>query len=377
MMAYRVFRTLFLALLLPALLHAAPLKVVCWNLEWFPGGKPGAKSGEQREHMKKAQAALLALNPDILCVQEVKDWKAVKELTSVLPGLNVQVVSRFKGSQQQQGIASRIPADSAWSAEWDATKGIDVPRGYAFAALKMPGGGYLLVYSVHLKANGRDALAGNIAKREESSRQLIAHAAEMQKIYGARGPVAFLITGDMNTNFDPGEFSQEKTLRNMVAAGFHSTWDTVPADQRQTHPASDGFPPVTFDHILTAGLGKVTATLGEGAGVSDHLPVLLTISEPFSPVVIDPTATAPDVAATVDAAPSDAKASAEATETAPSTPTDGEKSGATVATVGGAIVLEEPTITFEVPGKDNPNSTPVPTPTPEEAPAEATPTPAQ
>lgn len=362
-MAYRVFRTLLLALLLPALLHAAPLKVVCWNLEWFPGGKPGAKSGEQREHMKKAQAALVALNPDILCVQEVKDWKAVKELTSVLPGLNVQVVSRFKGDQQQ-GIASRIAADSAWSAEWDATKGIDVPRGYAFAALPMPGGGFLLVYSVHLKANGRSALEGNIAKREESSRQLIAHAAEMQKIYGARGPVAFLVTGDMNTNFDPGEFSQEKTLRNMVAAGFHSTWDTVPADQRQTHPASDGFPPVTFDHILTAGLGKVTATLGEGAGVSDHLPVLLTISEPISPVAIDPTATAPDVAATVDAVPSDAKASAEAKETAPSAPTDGEKSGATVATVGGAIVLEEPSITFDVPGKDNPNSTPVPTPTP-------------
>lgn len=378
-------RAWFIFLLLPALLQAAPIKVVCWNLEWFPGGKPGAKSAEQREHMKKAQAALVALNPDILCLQEVKDWKAVKELVSVIPGLNVQVVSRFKG-EQQQAIASKFPADSSWAEEWKNVKGLEPPRGFSFAAIRLPDkAGMLLAYSVHLKANGRSALEGNIAKREESSRQLIAHVAEMQKVYGAQGPVAFLIAGDMNTNFDPGEFAGEKTLRYPVAAGFRSTWEGVPFEQRQTHPASEGFPPVTFDHILTAGLvnltnstGQVTAVLGDAPGVSDHLPVIALINGPITPVAINPAATVPEPAAAVAAAPSDAKASAEAKETAPATenaPNSDKAGGTSVATVGGAIVLEEPTIAFDVPGKDA-KEDPTPEPTPEAtASPEAAPTP--
>ena len=365
-------RALFILLLLPALLQAAPIKVVCWNLEWFPGGKPGAKSAEQREHMKKAQAALALLNPDILCLQEVKDWKAVKELTSVIPGMNVQVVSRFKGDQQQ-AIASKFPADSSWAEEWKSNKGVEPPRGFSFAAIRLPNNaGTLLTYSVHLKANGRSALEGNIAKREESAYQLIAHAAEMQKIYGAQGPVGFLITGDMNTNFDPGEFSHEKTLRYMVASGLRSTWEGVPFAQRQTHPASEGFPPVTFDHILTAGLhdvsnsiGNVIARLGDAPDVSDHLPVIISFNSPVAlSATLNPAATVPDPAAAVAAAPTDAAASVEAKEIAPATENapDGEKGGGTsVTTVGGSITLQEPTIDFDVPGKDA-KEDPVPEP---------------
>lgn len=58
---------------------------------------------------------------------------------SVIPDLRVNVVSRFDGDQQQ-AIASKLPADSSWAEKWDSSTLADIPRGYSFAALKMPDG---------------------------------------------------------------------------------------------------------------------------------------------------------------------------------------------------------------------------------------------
>jgi endonuclease/exonuclease/phosphatase family metal-dependent hydrolase len=256
---------------------AAPIKVVCWNLQWFPGGKPKASQSAKKSHMKAAQEALKVLNPDILCLQEVKDWKAVEELISVVPGLRVDVVSRFKGDQQQAVVSKLVP-DSSWSDSWASGSDADLPRGYALAALKMPSGGFLLVYSLHLKANGGGDDAGNIAKREESARQLLEHAIAMQKVYGARGSVGVLLTGDFNTTLDPDpRFDAEKTIRNFLASGFKTAWEGVPFEQRVTHPGSGNWPSITFDHVLTHGVKASPGTVEVVSGVSDHMPVVLYI----------------------------------------------------------------------------------------------------
>lgn len=263
----------------PCLLSAGtPVRVVTWNLEWFPGGSPRATPTERRSHMAKAQAALLALDPDVLCLQEVRDWQSVAELVSVLPGCRVNVVSRFDGDQQQ-AIASKLPADSSWAEAWKSGEASNPPRGYSFAALRLPDHSFLLVYSVHLKANSGGTDAGNIAKREESSRQLLAHVADMQKLYGLRGRTAVVLAGDWNTTLDDSErFVNETTLRSLLAAGFHTTWDGVPFERRITHPGSSRYPSITFDHILTRGLGKPAAGLGKGGRVSDHQPVAVAVA---------------------------------------------------------------------------------------------------
>lgn len=54
---------------------------------------------------------------------------------------------------------------------------ITPPRGYAFAALKLPRGRCLLTYTVHLKANS-SVFEKNIPAREESAKQLFAPAKE-------------------------------------------------------------------------------------------------------------------------------------------------------------------------------------------------------
>jgi hypothetical protein len=72
--------------------------------------------------MSAAKDALLDIHPDILCLQEVRDWDSVAELVSMLPGFQTSVVSRFRemGSSgplsiQQTAIASNRPAEAAWS----------------------------------------------------------------------------------------------------------------------------------------------------------------------------------------------------------------------------------------------------------------------
>lgn len=275
-------------LLTVAALFAEPVKVVSWNLEWFPGGEPKARSAARQKHMKAAQEAVKTLDPDILCLQEVRDWKAAEELVSVVPGLKVAIVSRFHGDQQQV-IASRLPIDSAWAEAWKSSEVSDLPRGYAFAALQMPDGSFLLAYSLHMKANGRGGDEANIAKREESSRQLVAHAAEMQKLYSQRGKAGIILAGDWNTTLDPDpRFDAETTIRGPLASGFHSSWENIPFEQRITHPGSGGWPAITFDHILTAGLDNPIGSVVNIPGVSDHMPVVVEFASVSgaAPVVV-------------------------------------------------------------------------------------------
>ncbi len=252
---------------------AEDIRVVNWNLEWFPGGKPDATQAAQDKQMKAAQDALIALKPDILICEEVHDWAAVEKLVSVIPGLKVDVVSNFAERPQNQGIASRFPMDSGWSEDWKKAGADGPPRGYVFAALKLPDGRTLLTYALHLKSN-RDGVAPNIPVREESARQLLSHLDAMVKLYSARGPVAVLVGGDFNTSPDP-EFAADKTVSIIKAAGLDWTFEGIPLAQPVSHPGSGKYADANFDHIFTGGLGLHTATVRPVAGVSDHNPVVL------------------------------------------------------------------------------------------------------
>ena len=269
------FLTVALLLLTLAFAQAENIRVVTWNLEWFPGKKQNATPEQQANHMKAAQDALLQLKPDILIVEEVRDWQAVEELVSVIPCLKVNAVSHFN-LPQNQGIASRYLADSAWSEDWKRNGHDTPPRGYVFAALQLPDGKLLLTYALHLKSN-RDGIAPNIPKREESARQLLAHVDNMVKLYGKRGPVAVIIGGDFNTSPDP-EFQGEKTFEIIKGAGMDWTFEGLPLSDRISHPGSGKFSDADFDHIFTAGLGKHRAAVAAIVGVSDHKPVVLDFS---------------------------------------------------------------------------------------------------
>lgn len=251
------------------------LRVVSWNLEWFPGHVPEATLDQQKEHMAAAKEALTKLKPSVFLAQEVRDWPAVANVVSVDPALQVHVVSQFGDRPQNQAIAASIEADSAWSAAWKYGPA-NPPRGYAFAALRLPGDRYLLCYSLHLKSNLGE-LRSNIAMRHESSRQMLHHVAEMLSIYGKRGPCGVIVGGDMNTSLDDPKFEPDASVRALIAAGFHWTHEGVPFEKRTTIPADDNFPDNCFDHILTLGLGNPIAFVKPFPNISDHYPVIADI----------------------------------------------------------------------------------------------------
>jgi endonuclease/exonuclease/phosphatase family metal-dependent hydrolase len=255
------------------------IRVTTWNLEWFPNGSASdAPLAVQAQRIKAAADVLKKLNPDILLLQEMRDYDACTRLgEAIQPGAyTVAICSAFKGGKQQEAIVAKIPAQAAWSESWKAVEGIDPPRGFAFAWFKI-GNADIGVYSLHLKSNrithGDKEIetAKNIRKREIAIQQLLIH---INDVIGAVIPSikGLVIGGDFNTNHDQAMFAAEKTLETLISVAYRSVFEGISFQQRITHPGSHGFPDATFDYLFgkNVRLGKPIITQ---TNVSDHLPV--------------------------------------------------------------------------------------------------------
>jgi endonuclease/exonuclease/phosphatase family metal-dependent hydrolase len=261
------------------------VRITTWNLEWFPSGSAKEAPAEQQNgRIKEAANVLRPVDPDIILLQEVRDYDACARLgEAIAPGIyHVAICSAFKEpfqsglGKQQVAILSKYQAQAAWSEPWKSMNGVDPPRGFAFAWFKIgnadPG-----VYSVHLKSNlithgDREAeTAKNIGKREVAIAQLLTH---IRDVIGTTMPTinGVVIGGDFNTNHDQAMFAAERTLDSLADAGYQNGFERLPLPERVTHPGRHGFPDATFDFIfaksLTASQPTVTRT-----NASDHWPV--------------------------------------------------------------------------------------------------------
>ena len=255
-------------------------RIVSWNLQWFPGHKPNATDEAAAGHMAAAQKAVAELNPDVLLLQEVRGWDAAAKLCEAVPGLTTHVTTAFEqiipdARPQNQVIAAKMPADSAWSAKWNGG-GSGPPRGYAFAALDAGDGRFLLCWSLHLKSNVGE-FGHNVSMRAESARQLLAHIQDMLALYTPRGKCAVVVAGDMNTSADDPKFAADPTLRGFTGSGLWWTHEGVPFANRTTIPPEGSYKANCFDHILTSGLGRPVAFVKATPGISDHYPVVLDV----------------------------------------------------------------------------------------------------
>lgn len=274
------------------------VRVVSWNIQWFPGRSPEATENAQRRHQEQVAAYLPGLSPDILILQEIRDEEAAQLLVDTLPGLEIHVATDFQrpwtNLSQQIVIASRYPAKAGFAEVFTdiySHPEAEPYRGYAFAALEMPDDSTLLVYGVHLKSNLGEA-ERNIAMREESARQILRHIEEMVEEFGAAGPVAVLVGGDYNLLLEREDMAHEQTLNLFLEAGFHWTWEGVPPENRVTWASMGGYGDACFDHIVTRGLPELTAAIlyKPDYRLSDHRPVLLRI--PLS--IFEPDPVSPD-----------------------------------------------------------------------------------
>ena len=246
-----------------------------------PGHSTTQNLGNGMVHMSAAKDALLDIRPDILCLQEVRDWNSVEELVSILPNFQTLVVSRFRDmgssgplSIQQLAIASNRPAESAWSEPFKPSPATP-PRGFSFAAIRH-GKTLLLIYSVHFKSYRGEATT-NIAKREEAARQLLKHVAEMESVYSQKSKIVTVIAGDFNTDPTEARFATEETFASLTEK-FVWSWEKVPLSERVTNPAKGRYPDACFDGFLVRGAAKISCKAIPIHGVSDHFPVMLTVA---------------------------------------------------------------------------------------------------
>lgn len=266
------------------------LKVVSWNIEWFPGKRNFARAKEMQKQAEVVSAAIAEINPDILLAQEIRDWESFARLCETLPGMRPAVVSAFPSRRtgeywrQQTAIGSRLPVTAAWSQSWKQRDDLQPPRGFSAAVLRLPGKGaprHLLVYSLHLKSNlsnseGETLL--NFRDRDESIHQLLDHIRDMEENVFKGSIVGVIVAGDLNTNQD-GQFG-DNVIKLLKDAGFYHTWSGVPREQRRTWRGGDKFEPVTFDHIFTKGLDRPRARIIETSEeTSDHRPVEIIIPQ--------------------------------------------------------------------------------------------------
>ncbi len=251
------------------------VRVVTWNLEWFPGKKPAASQEERDKHFNEVADVLPKIHADVMILQEVRNDEAAQRLAKILPGFSVHVTSRFPDSfthqlgEQQITILSRFKADSAWSESWKRGWA-NAPRGYAYAKLLISGRP-LHVYGLHLKSNLGNPIE-NTSKREDATEQLIEHAKEYCKT--GEGVV---VAGDFNTSKEQVNLAGDTTLKKIEAAGFFWTFEGLPLEHRITVPRKGSYPDACFDHIYVRDLGRPAAMVLKDTPGSDHFPVVVDL----------------------------------------------------------------------------------------------------
>ena len=264
---------------------AQTVRCTTWNLEWFPNGSAKeTPAAQQEQRIKEAADVLRPIDPDIILLQEVRDYDVSARLgEAIAPGVyHVAICSAFKEpfqrglGKQQVAILSKYQAQAAWAEPWKSVTGVDPPRGFAFAWFKV-GNENIGVYSVHLKSNlithgDKEAeTAKNVQKRKVAVIQLVAHVHDVIEtiMLAIKGIV---IGGDFNTNHDQAMFAAEKTLDSLIGAGYQNGFEELPLSRRITHPGTHGFPDATFDYVFARDL-KASPPIVTQTNASDHWPV--------------------------------------------------------------------------------------------------------
>jgi len=280
-----LFSTAFSVVVATAMAQSTPsaesntLTVAFWNIQWFPGQHPDASAAAEKRQITAVHTEMMKLNPDIIGMEEVRNFEMASLAVQPLSGMKVDVCANFppregQNEAQEVAIASRLQPLSAWVEQWKPAGPATPPRGFAFAAYQLKPHQVLVVYCVHFKSN-RGELTEDIGIRQEATRQLLAHIEAMKGAYGGLGQIAWIVGGDFNTSLDDPRFGSESTLRDLGKNGFLWLWQNVPPGSRMTLHGDKNYPAACFDHIFYRGLNlrhaEVMYTTRQS---SDHKPIV-------------------------------------------------------------------------------------------------------
>ena len=268
---------LALLIFLPSCL-ADTLRVTTWNLQ----AQAGAGTSENR--LQEAAAALKQINPDVILLQQVRDWKMCADLAQALKPdqYNVQVCSAFRDlrsgalSTQQVAILSRGLAYFSWSEAWRPQGDTTSPGGFAFAALQV-GNQRLGFFSVQ-------AGAGSAEQRGPARRAAVAQAQAgpvgqlLAQVGSATNWIAnrvqiFVIAASFDPRTAEWPAPRDETLRLLEAADFGDAFFETPAAAKITVAGRSGSPVATADYILSQPAGCAANPRVLSVALCAHSPV--------------------------------------------------------------------------------------------------------
>ena len=278
-------------------IHAEPLRVTTWNLNFSPQA-PASEPDEKR--LANIASVLNSLKADVILLQEVPDRRTCERLAALLKPSRYQTAtcSAFTDLSghdlPQVAVLTRKPVAAAWTEPWKPEGLIAPPGGLAFAAIRHDTG-LVIVYSVQLKNNAtsgdfeRDTQI-NILKRELSAAQLLQHARSIEARLTSLA-AAIIIAGSLNTNPEESQFVSENTLRLLEQAGFKSAFDGAPLENRVTRRGTGQYAAATVDYVFAKRANFLVNPNILASQLSGHLPVTcdlvvkLTASVPKTPSV--------------------------------------------------------------------------------------------
>ena len=241
-------------------------------------GRTNAVAGTNQIRIRQAAAALKKLNPDVILLQQVRDWQMCDQLAQALKPAEYKVLicSSFRAprtgtlSKQQVAILAKRTAYFSWSEMWRAQGKATLPGGLAFAALQI---GKQRIGFFSVQAGTPPARAADPGQRAANLRAQMASVSQLLEQVGSvtnwvTNRVQVLVVGG---TFDPGTqdklAAQDAPLRLLEEAGFGDAFLGVPAAEKVTRPGKGGQPGTTVDYIFTQPAGcaanpRVPSTTG-------------------------------------------------------------------------------------------------------------------
>ena len=105
---------------------------------------------------------------------------------------------------------------------------------------------------------------------------MIAHTAEMERLYSRDAKVVVVIAGDFNTDPTDARFAAEQTF-TFLREKFTWAWENMPLSERVTLPAEGRYPDASFDGFFVRNVKDFSCKPIPIQGVSDHFPAIVTI----------------------------------------------------------------------------------------------------
>lgn len=248
---------------------AEPIRVTTWNLQapTAPRTNGTQQATASGNRILAAATALKQLDPDVILLQQVRDWKMCEQLAQALKPdkYNVLVCSAFQDMQtgtlrrQQVAILAKAKAYFSWSEAWHSQDEPAPAGGFAFAALQI-GKERIGVFSVQAPVSP----AGAAGKQQAAARQQARVAAAVGQVLAQVGSVSNWVANRVQVFVVGGTFgfggrqrltAQTSPLRLLEEAGFSDAFAETPVADRVTTSGGAGQGGTTADYLFTQPAG--------------------------------------------------------------------------------------------------------------------------